>query len=92
MPEEPRQQRLIIGQRHHAVAEVARRQHVEVTPQPPARSAIVGHGHDGSKIADQSSALGCSSGSLALRRRSIAAQPAQQGGKPGATTDGNHAQ
>ena len=91
MPEEPRQQRLIIGQRHHAVAQVARRQHVEVPPQPPARSAIVGHGHDGRKIADQARCWNRVR-LTDLRRRSIPAQAAQQGGKPGAPADGNHAQ
>ena len=42
MPKQPREQVLIVGQGHHAVAQVAGRQHVEVFAQAAAGTAIVG--------------------------------------------------
>ena len=47
--EQLRKERLILAQSHHAVADVARRQDVEIAPQPPGAAAVVGyrdHGGD----------------------------------------------
>jgi hypothetical protein len=50
--EEPGQQILVVGQRHDAVADVARRQHSELTTQAPRRAAVVAHRHHRSEIGD----------------------------------------
>src|SRR5208282_5500551 len=42
---ESRKQRFIFGEGNDAIAHVARRKHVELFAQPPARSAIVAHRH-----------------------------------------------
>ena len=54
MGEELRQQVLFLAQRHHAVAQVARRQHVEVLAQPAGRAAVVGHRDHRGQVGDQS--------------------------------------
>ena len=43
--EEPRHERLDLGQRDNVVAKVARRQDAVLTPQAARRAAIVTHGH-----------------------------------------------
>ena len=91
MAEKLGQQRLVVRQRHHAVTQVARRQHIEVPPQASARAAIVGYGHHRCQVADQTR-HSCRVGFARLRRRCIAAQSAQQRGQPGAPTDRHHAQ
>ena len=44
--EEPVHQRLVLGQRDQAVADVARRRHREIAAQAAARAAVVGQRHD----------------------------------------------
>ncbi len=50
MREQPRQQVLFFAQGHHAVAQIAGRQHVEVLPQPARRTAVVGHRDHGGQV------------------------------------------
>ena len=44
--EQPRHQRLRVGQRRNAVAQIARRNHPQIAPQPPRRPPVVRHRHD----------------------------------------------
>ncbi len=46
VPEEPVHERLVLGQRDQAVADVARRRHREVAAQPAAGAAVVGQRDD----------------------------------------------
>ena len=46
VPEEPVHQRLVLGQRDQAVADVARRRHRQVAPQAAAGAAVVGQRDD----------------------------------------------
>ncbi len=46
VPEEPVHERLVLGQRDQAVADVARRRHREVAPQAAAGAAVVGQRDD----------------------------------------------
>jgi hypothetical protein len=41
---------LVVGERHEAAAQVARREHVEVAAQPTRRPAVVGDAHDGEHL------------------------------------------
>ena len=43
---QPREQRRILAQGHHAVADIAGRQHIELAPQAAGTAAIVGHRDD----------------------------------------------
>ena len=44
--EKPGHQLFVFGQGHHAVADVARRNHVQLRPQPARAAAVVGSGDD----------------------------------------------
>ena len=48
--EQAREQRGILAQRHHAVADVAGRQHVELAAQASGAAAVVGDGDDGGDV------------------------------------------
>ena len=50
IPEQPRKQSFVLGQRDHAVADVARRQHVERSPQLPGAAAVIAYRNDGSQF------------------------------------------
>ncbi len=43
--------RLVVGQGHEAVAQVARRRHAHVAAQQPRAAAVVGHRHHGGEVA-----------------------------------------
>ena len=49
--EEAAHHRLVVGQRHQAVAQVAGREHAHVAAEPARAAAVVRHGHDGGEIA-----------------------------------------
>jgi hypothetical protein len=89
------QQVLVLAERHHAVAHIARRQHAQLFAQPPGRSAVVGDGDDGGEIVDQTwpvVAAGLTAGAGAGGCGDKALETAQQGAEPGAAANGNHAQ
>ncbi len=46
----PREQGVVFGERHHAVADVAGGQHVELAAQASGTAAVVGDGNDGGDI------------------------------------------
>src|ERR1700730_10287434 len=48
--EKTAEQRFVLGQRDHAVANIARWQDAIFAPQAPGAAAVVSHGDDGSKI------------------------------------------
>jgi hypothetical protein len=85
----------VLGERHHAVADIARRQHLEIAPQPPRASAVIGHRDHSGQVADPAGvAVGYHSG--AMQSGAIGSflgvffQSLQQGGKAGAPADGNN--
>ena len=49
--EELAHQRLVVGERDQAVAQVAGRRHAHVAAQQPGAAAVVGHRHDGGEVA-----------------------------------------
>ena len=53
MPKKLRQKLLVFRKSNHAVAQIARRQHVEVLAQPPGRTPIIGDRHHRRELADQ---------------------------------------
>ncbi len=67
VPEKARNQMLVFGERNHAVAQVARRKHVEVPSQASAGSSVVRNGYNGCKIADEMGSIGRNR--IAERRR-----------------------
>ena len=67
--EQARKQGLVFGKRYQAVADVPRRQHVEVAPQAAGAAAIVGD-RDHRRDIDQRSAA----------RAGVVFQPLQEGG------------
>ena len=85
--EELGQQVLFFAERHHAVAQVAGRQHVEVLAQAAGGAAVVGHRDHGGQVGDQARLGGWLAG-----RGNVPAQSAQQRGKAGAAADGHYAQ
>ena len=78
--EQARQQRGILAQRHHAIADVARGQHVELAPQPPGAAAVVGDGHDGGDV---------HRGRRGIHAPGVVFEPFEQRGEPGAAADGD---
>jgi hypothetical protein len=50
--EELREQVFVLGERDHAVADVAGREHLEVFAEPAGRASVVGDGDDGGEIVD----------------------------------------
>src|SRR5208283_1239555 len=48
--EKPRQQRLVLGERHNAVAYIARSRDVQLLAQTAAGTSIIGDRHDGRQI------------------------------------------
>ncbi len=78
------QQRFVLRERHHAVANIAGRQHAVFAPQAARTSAVIGDRDDRGEIADR----------MAVRflaaPRNIMLQSAQQHGKAGAAADGDH--
>ena len=87
MVEEPGQQGFFFAEGHHAVAQVAGGQHVEVLAQAAGGAAVVGDGDHGGQVGDGSRADGGLAGSS-----DVAPQTAQQRGKARAASDGDHAQ
>ena len=79
--EQPREQGFVFGERHHAIADVARRQHVELAAQAAGTAAIVGD-RDHRRDVHQRTAA----------RPGVALQALQQGGETRASADGDHAQ
>ena len=58
MGKEPGQQVAFLGQRHHAIAQVAGREHVEVFSEPAGGTPIIGDCHHRCQIADLASLRG----------------------------------
>ena len=88
MGEKLDQQVFFFAQRHHAVAQVAGRQHVEALAQPAGGAAVVGHRDHCGQVGDQPPAarIGLAGSGH------MPAQPAQQRGEARAAADGHHAQ
>src|SRR3984957_18480714 len=61
---QPPQQRFILGQRHHTVANISRRKNAIFPPQPPRRPAIIRYRNDRHQVRNRT-----------LRRRVIVAAP-----------------
>src|SRR5271170_1667602 len=89
-----RQQVLILGERHHAIPNVSRRQHLHVFAQPSGRAAIVGYCHNRRQLANDASQVGAGRrrsdwnlwwapnpyASSPIWSRDVPLQPSQQGG------------
>ncbi len=88
MAEEPGDQMFVFRKSHHAIAQIARRQHVKAAAQPSAGAPVIGHGDHGSQIGDEAW-RGIAVAGRRVRRCDIAPEPAQQGGKAGASADGH---
>ncbi len=72
-----RDQAFVFGERHHAVANIAGWEHVELAAQAAGTAAVVGDGHHRSEL------------QLAFGGLDVALQPSQQSGKAGSATDGD---
>ena len=86
--EQLRQQLFIVGERRHAVADVAGRGHALLLAQASAGAAVVGDGDDGGEAGDEGR-------QRSRGRRSgddVALESAEQGGQAGAAADGNDAE
>ena len=90
MTEELGDEFFIFGESDHAVAEVARGQHVEVAAETSAGAAIVGDGDDRGEIGNERSGgeLGTQGGAV----RDAELEAAQQGGKACSTAKSDDAQ
>jgi hypothetical protein len=75
------EQRRILAQRHQAIADVARRQHIEVAAQAAGAATIVGDGDDGGDF---------EAGNRRVAGLGEILQPLQQRRKSRSTTDRNH--
>jgi len=85
---EARQQGRIFGEGDDAVANIARRQHVEFLAQPPAGAAIIADRDHGAKFVDLKTARllrGAGPGDITF-------EPLQQGRQTGAATNRNDIQ
>ena len=82
------EQGLIFGERDDAVANVARRQHVELLAQASAGAAVVADRDDGAEFADFRLAGRCQGAGSS----DVALQTLEQGGQAGAAADGDDAQ
>src|SRR5208282_5772092 len=80
----PAEERFIVRERHHAIANVARRKDAILAAQPARTAAIVSDGHDRSEIGNRQT--------LTLRpsSRDVFLQSAQQRGESRAAAHGNH--
>src|SRR5579885_3719903 len=83
--EQPRKQRLILRQRDHAIADIARREHVEIAAQAARTAAIVRYSHNRRHLDGRQLRM--------LVRHRVAAdvslQPAQQGRESCSASNGN---
>ena len=87
--EEAGDEALVFGERHHAVAEVAGGQHIEIPAEPAAGAAIVGDGDHRGEIGDQG--LGGRLGKQA-GVRDTQLEATQEGGEAGSPANGDDAQ
>ena len=72
--EQTRQQGLILRQRHHAVADVARRQHLELAAQATGAAAVIAHRDNGCDVDVWGSGVGLGS-RRAGRGRGVVFEP-----------------
>ena len=75
----------VFGQRHQAVADVARREYMELAAQPSRTPTLIRHGDDGGQASDVRLEPGG-----ARRFRDVELQPAQDGRKTRAPANGYH--
>jgi hypothetical protein len=87
MGEELHQQIFLFAERHHAVAQVAGGQHVEVFAQAAGRAAVIGDSDHGGKVGDGGWIKSGLAGGT-----DVAAKSTQQGGKAGSAANGHHPQ
>src|SRR5438874_1929901 len=81
---ELREQGLILGERHEAVADVARGQDAELAAQPSRTSAFIGDGHHGGEASDVRLKQGG-----AYRLRNMVLQPSQESRETGTSANGH---
>ncbi len=86
MTKKPRQQSFVLTQGNNAIADVARRKHVEFFAEASAGAAIVTDGHHGGKITDQERIVPVA---RRVRGSNEPLQAFQKSGKTGAATDGD---
>jgi hypothetical protein len=87
--EELPDERLVLGQRDQAAAQVARRRHREVAAQAAARPAVIGDGNDGGKISNQRGLGGDRQQSGRVGNALL--QTTQQGREAGSSAEGDDA-
>ena len=75
-----RDQAFVLGERHHAVADVAGREHVELAAQTAGAAAVIADGHYRCEF------------KMAFGGFDVALQSSQQRGKAGSATDGDNSQ
>jgi hypothetical protein len=101
--EEAGEQKLVLGERDHAVADVAGREHVEFIAETAGGATVVCDGDDGGEVADEAGKVGgerfrlgigveegCGTGRAAGGggRGDVTLEASQQGGKACAAADG----
>ena len=82
---QPAQQGLVLGKRHHAIAQVAGRKDAVLAAQAAGTAAVIGNRHHRDEIGNRMMGVG------PLPRSDVAFQAAQQHGKAGAAADGHNA-
>ena len=75
----------IFRQRHHAVAQISWRQHVEAMAQPPAGASVVGHGDHRRQVGNEAGPSRFFRG--LVRRGDVLPKSAQQGREASTPTD-----
>src|ERR1700694_4268983 len=88
MLKEAGQQSLILGKGDDAIANIARRQHVEFLAEPPAGAAIIADRDHGAEFVD----LGTARLTRDAGPGDISFEPLQQGRETGAATYSDHIQ
>jgi hypothetical protein len=91
--EEAGDEPLVLGERDHAVTEVAGGEHFEVLTETSARAAVVGDGDDGGEVADPdtSGVFGIEKGAGAGVGDDVVFESTEKSGQAGAAADGDDA-
>src|SRR5437870_12093928 len=86
--EQAREQRLIFGERDHAVADVSGREHIELAAEAARAAAVVGDGDDGSHVDGWDRGLSVDRG----RGTRVGLETLEERREPGAAPDGDDSQ
>ena len=80
------EERFVFGERHHAIANIARRKNAVFTAQTAGAAAVVGDGNDGGEIGDRAS----EGGLFVAPPDDMVLQTTKKSGKPGAAAESDN--